>query len=60
VDPYRDPEVGERGHDGGIEVGDRLRAQGQRPEALVAGRDDQAMVDEVEVDREGPRAVRDG
>ena len=43
---------------GGVEAGDRVPGQRKLPLRAVAGRDAQAVVDEIEIDLERPRAVR--
>src|SRR6185295_12149811 len=51
-------EFGKRGKCGGVEAGDRMTRQRKVPMRAVAGRDAQAMVDEIEIDLEGSRTVR--
>src|SRR5665213_275944 len=59
VDDDLDSDVGEIGHHGRVEARDRLPGQSKLAREAVAGRDPQRMVDEVEVDLEVARAVRD-
>ena len=44
--------------DGRIEARDRLPGQRELPRCAVAGRDPQGMIDEIEVDLKGSRAIR--
>ncbi len=60
VDGNGNVELGERLHDGGVEIRDRLRAQRYLPLAAVTDIDVQHMLVEVEQDLERARSVRDG
>ena len=58
VDFDFDPERSQHCHKLGIELGNRARRKNKRPDTAFAGPDDQRVVDEVEVDLEGPIAIR--
>jgi hypothetical protein len=57
-DPNVDPEASQPGHELAVEPCDRLRLERHRERAALAIRDQQAMIDEVEVDLEPAAAVR--
>src|SRR5579862_344024 len=58
VDRDRNTEIIERRHYRAVEVGDALRLQGETPRAGIAA-DVEPMPDEIELDLESARAVRD-
>ena len=58
VDRNGNVEFAKRRHDGGVEAGDGVTRQRKVPLRAVAGRDAQAMVDEIEIDLELSRTVR--
>ena len=59
VDRDVNAEVCKVSHDSGIEACHRLSGQCQLPLCAVAGGDPQGMIDEVEIDLEGPRPIGD-
>src|SRR5713226_2195461 len=57
VDSDVNAEVCKVSHDSGVEARYRLSGQCQLPPYAVAGGDPQDMIDEVEIDLEGPRPI---